>query len=168
MKKLVNIFQIITIGIGFAVILMFLIPRLFGVIPFIVLSGSMEKEIKTGSIAYVNTNVKREEIEVGDIIAFSIGKSQVTHRVFSINEDNTFTTKGDANDTVDLNNVKFQNYKGKTVFSIPYLGYVLRFMQTKVGYCIIILLVLFNLIFLIFTKDDTKSKRNKKMTEVKK
>lgn len=162
MKKIVNIFQITTIVIGVCAIFLFLIPRLFGVIPFIVLSGSMEKEIKTGAIAYVNTNVKSEEIEIGDIIAFSMGKSQVTHRVVSINEDDTFTTKGDANNTVDFNNVKFENYKGKTIFSIPYLGYILRAVQTKVGYCIIIILVIFNLIFLIFSKEDTEKKVNKK------
>lgn len=154
MKKLINVFQYVTIIIAFMIIFIFLIPRIFGIVPFIVLSGSMEKEIKTGSIAYVNTNVKKEEIEVGDIIAFSLGDTQVTHRVVSINDDNTFTTKGDANNTVDLNNVKFENYKGKTIFSIPYLGYVVKSMQTRIGYSIIIILVALDLIFLVFNKDN--------------
>lgn len=161
MKKIIDIFQSITITIGFVIVLLFLVPRIFGIIPFIVLSGSMEKEIKTGSVAYVDTNVKVEDIEVGDIIAFKVGKSQVTHRVVSINEDNTFTTKGDANDTVDLNNVKFKNYKGKTILSIPYAGYALRFVQTKFGYFIMIVFILINLASLMFIKDDNR-KVNKK------
>ena len=160
MKKMINIFQSITITIGFVVILLFLVPRIFGIVPFIVLSGSMEKEIKTGSIAYVNTNVRVEDIKVGDIIAFKVGNSQVTHRVVSINEDNTFTTKGDANDTVDLNNVKFKNYKGKTILSIPYAGYALRLAQTKFGYFIIIVCALINLGSLILVKDNKKIKFN--------
>jgi len=159
MKKIIDIFQSVTIVIGLVVVLLFLVPRIFGIIPFIVLSGSMEKEIKTGSIAYVNTNVGVEDINVGDIIAFKVGKSQVTHRVVSINEDNTFTTKGDANETVDLNNVKFKNYKGKTILSIPYVGYALRFAQTKLGYFTMIVFAAINLWSLLLAKDK-KYKEN--------
>ena len=166
MKKVINVFQFLTITAAFIIILIFLVPRFFGINPFIVLSGSMEEEIKTGSIAYVNTNIKREDIKVGDIIAFSLGDTQVTHRVVSINDDNTFTTKGDANETVDLNNVKFENYKGKTIFSIPYLGYALKLVQTKIGYCIIVILVALNLIVLVLSKDDNKNiNRNKNQRE---
>ena len=165
MKRIFDKFQIITILIGFVVVVLLLIPRFFGIVPYIVLSGSMEKEIRTGSVAYVNTKFNREDIKVGDIIAFSVGQSQVTHRVVSINDDNTYTTKGDANDTVDLKNVKFKNYRGKTIFSIPYIGYIVRFTQTKLGYCIIGMLVLFNLTYIIFCKDDkndsVKIKKNK-------
>ena len=170
MKKIFDKLQIATIFLGILVIIIFMVPRLFGIIPFIVLSGSMEKEIKTGAIAYVNTNYKRENIQVGDIIAFTSGNAQVTHRVVSINEDNTYTTKGDANENVDFKNVKFGDYKGKTIFSIPYLGYIVSFIQTKNGYLIIFALVLLNLAYIIFSKDDkTKkikdTKKNKQMKE---
>lgn len=165
MKKINNIFQIIIIAIGVVMILIFLVPRIFGIVPFIVLSGSMEKEIKTGAIAYVDTKFKREEIKVGDIIAFSIGDRQVTHRVIAINDDNTFTTKGDANNTADMNNVKPENYRGKTIGSIPYVGYILKSIQTKFGYAIIILLVIFNLAILIFLKMEKKLIKQKKKME---
>lgn len=165
MRKLNSIFQIITITIGVVMILIFLVPRIFGIVPFIVLSGSMEKEIKTGAIAYVDTKFKRDEIKVGDIIAFSIGDRQVTHRVIAINDDSTFTTKGDANNTADLNNVKPENYRGKTIGSIPYVGYILKSIQTKFGYAIIILLVIFNLAILIFSKDGEKVNKTKEKME---
>ena len=169
MKKIINIFQYITIAIGIVVIIMFLITRFFGFRPYIVLSGSMEDEIKTGSVAYINQKINVNDIKEGDIIAFRSGASQVTHRVVSINSDNTFTTKGDANKTVDVNNVKFSNYIGKTIFSIPYVGYWLGFFQTKTGYAILMVIVGINIAMLIFSnsedkntnkKDDIKNKKN--------
>lgn len=165
MRKAINIFQYTTIVIGLIVIILFLIPRFIGIRPYIVLSGSMEDAIKTGAVAYVDTNIKAEEIKVGDIIAFNTGAKQVTHRVVSINSDNSFTTKGDANSVVDINSVKFSNYLGKTIFSIPYLGYLLSIFQTKIGYAILIVIVGINIITLIFFNDSEDSNKNSKTNQ---
>lgn len=35
----------------------FVVPKLFGINPYVVLSGSMEPQIHTGAIAFVNTNL---------------------------------------------------------------------------------------------------------------
>lgn len=156
MKKAINIFQYATIVIGFIVIVIFLIPRLFGIKPYIVLSGSMEPKIKTGAVAYIDTKVDVKEIKEGDIIAFNIGAKQVTHRVVEINNDRTFTTKGDANKVIDMNRVKFSSYIGKTIFSIPYLGYVLAAIQTKLGYSILIAVIGINIITIILFDGDKK------------
>lgn len=161
MKKAISIFQYTTITIGIIVIMLFLVPRFIGIRPYIVLSGSMEDEIKTGSVAYVDTKVKAEEIKEGDIIAFNMGAKQITHRVISINSDNTFTTKGDANKVVDPNSVKFSNCLGKTIFSLPYLGYMLGAAQTKIGYIILIFIIGLNLTTLIFNDEDKNNKGNK-------
>lgn len=160
MKKVVNFFQYLTILIGFIVIVIFLVPKLFGIKPYIVVSGSMEDAIKTGSVAYVNTKVPAKEIKIGDVIAFNIGSKQVTHRVIEIHDDNSFTTKGDANKVVDANRVKFANYSGKTVFSIPYIGYGLAMIQTKIGYSILIGIILINIITILFF--DDKNEHDKK------
>ena len=156
MRKAINIFQYTTIAIGLIVIIIFLIPKFFGIRPYIVLSGSMEDAIKTGAVAYVDSNVKVEEIKEGDIIAFNAGTKQVTHRVVSINSDKSFTTKGDAN------SVKFSNYLGKTIFSIPYLGYILSTFQTKIGYATLIIIVGINIVTLIFFNDSEDSNKNSK------
>ena len=44
-----------------------------------------------------------------------------------------FQTKGDANDDVDGSPVYYKNVIGKPVFSIPYLGYLSSWLQTKKG-----------------------------------
>lgn len=119
----------------------------------------MEKEIKTGSIVYVNSNIKVEDIKVGDIIAFSINNGQATHRVISINDNRTFTTKGDANQTEDLTQVKFENYMGKTIFSIPYLGYIVSNLQAHIK--LVIALGILSIILVIVVNKDNKEICNK-------
>ena len=109
--------------------------------------------------------IKVEDIKVGDIIIFQLDETTVTHRVVSINDDNTFTTKGDANQTEDLAPVKFENYKGKTMFSIPYLGYIVNAIKTRTGHFIFFSLIGLNIVHLIFSKEDEEKKINKKGKE---
>lgn len=110
--------------------LLILVPALFlifwflGIRPFIVMSGSMEPVIPTGSICFVDTKASYSEIEPQDTIAFTVGNHMlVTHRVIRITEKG-METKGDANEVSDLQLVTDTNYIGKTMFSIPYLGYL--------------------------------------------
>lgn len=166
MRKVINIFQTVSILMGFIVIALFLVPTIIGIKPFIVLSGSMEDTIKTGSIAYINTHVKAQDIQVGDIIAFDIENAQVTHRAIAINENNTFTTKGDANENEDLAPVKFENYKGKTIFSIPYVGKLITMCQTKTGHFIVFMIIGLNILCLIFSSDSEKSNKKQRNIEI--
>lgn len=81
------------------------IPNIFGIKPMIVLSGSMETQISVGDLAIVK-NIDAKELKEGDIIAFRNGENTVTtHRIVEIKEENgnlSFTTKGDNNNTNDL------------------------------------------------------------------
>ena len=166
---LMNTMQNILIIIGVLVVITFLLPRVFGIIPFVVLSGSMEEQIKTGAIAYADTRAKVEDVKVGDVIVFKVDNEYVTHRVIAINDDNTFTTKGDANQTEDLAPVRFEDFKGQTIFSIPYLGYLLSKIQTRTGTFILCLIVGLNLVYMIFSSDEDKEnkKQDKKIKKEK-
>ena len=57
-----------------------------------------------------------------------------------------FQTKGDANDAVDGTPVHYKNVVGTPVFSIPYLGYLSSWLQTRqgmiMGICIALVLVI--------------------------
>lgn len=44
-----------------------------------------------------------------------------------------FTTKGDANEAVDGSQVYYKNIVGTPVFSVPYLGYLSSWLQTRKG-----------------------------------
>ena len=128
-KKIINVFATLIIVFGGIFLLLFL----FNIKPYVVLSGSMEPTIKTGSICFINRNVKYDSIEVGDIIAYKLNNGTlVTHRVVSKNP-NGLNTKGDNNKDVDGLITTKNNYVGKNAFWIPVIGYVFKAFQTTNG-----------------------------------
>lgn len=127
-----------------------------GIRPYITMSGSMEPKIKTGSVCFVNTRASFYDVEIDDVIAFKAPSGVlVTHRVISAEENGmVLITKGDNNDVEDGTTTTVENFRGKTLFSIPYAGYVLATLQKPqckmmVGIVItaLILLVVIDLFF---------------------
>ncbi|WP_195268136.1 signal peptidase I [Eubacterium sp. 1001713B170207_170306_E7] len=139
------------------------LPRILGMTPLAVLSGSMEPTYHVGSLIYV-AQADPADVQVGDPITFKISDdTMVTHRVVAIDtEAQTFQTKGDANDNVDGGAVAYQNLVGKPVFTIPYMGYVASYANTTTGMIILvtIILVILVLTFLpdLLMKADEKDK----------
>jgi signal peptidase len=117
-------------------------PSVFGVTSMIVLTGSMSGDapdhIEAGDMI-VTKAVDPTTLKVGDVITYmENGKTTVTHRIIGINEDGTFKTKGDANNTEDDTPVKHEDVIGIYAFRIPKLGDVAMFAQTPVGMIIFI------------------------------
>ena len=98
--------------------------------PYIVMSGSMEPDIKTGSLCFISCDDK--DVDVGDVIAYKSGDMIVTHRIIDVTNDG-YITKGDNNDTADLAPVPQNAVMGKAVFSIPRLGYLIMAIKTPRG-----------------------------------
>lgn len=118
--------------IAFALIL----PHIFGYKTYAVLSGSMEPNLRVGSMAYVCPS-SPDKLYLGDIITYRIGGDDsykvVTHRLVKVYKDEEqFITKGDANHVED-GPVAFGQLIGRMCFSIPYLGYIIIYMRTGVG-----------------------------------
>ncbi|MDY5607613.1 MAG: signal peptidase I [Lentihominibacter sp.] len=103
--------------------------------PAIVVSGSMEPVIHTGSMVFVDTN-ERDIVEK-DIIAFDAGGTTVTHRVVGIREDG-FVTKGDANESNDPGIVGQSDVGGKVVMWIPKIGYAAAALRSPAGIMLLI------------------------------
>ncbi len=92
--------------------------------PRIVLSGSMEPAIPTGSICLVDKDVPMDEVEIGDVIAFFIDEqTMVIHRTIRKHVKG-IETQGDANDVSDGISATEDTYAGMVVLSIPVIGYV--------------------------------------------
>ena len=114
----------------------------------IVLSGSMEPIIKTGSIVVVkplSTSSGQADYKIGDIITFqtAINKELITHRIYDIKvvgNEPRYITKGDANNAPDQREILQREIIGKLLFSIPYLGYVVDFAQKPLGFSLIVIL----------------------------
>jgi signal peptidase len=109
---------------------------------YVVQSGSMEPAIGTGSVIFVN-DVPADDVEEGDVITFSksAGAPTTTHRVVEKHEAGNsvrFVTKGDANEDPDPEPVYRNEIVGVTTFSLPLVGYVIGFAQTRLGWLVLV------------------------------
>ena len=134
---------------------------LYGIHPAIVLSGSMEPEIQTGSLCFINTKADIDRVKTGDIIAYSTGDIAVTHRVVAIT-DQGFQTKGDANDSPDVSIVPRENVDGKTIFWVPYIGRILAKTTSTPGRIIMCMLIVILLLSGFLTKKKPNSAQSGK------
>lgn len=107
----------------------------------VVQSGSMEPAILTGSLVVI-TNAA--EYMLGDVVTYgedSRTNVPVTHRIVEkegAGARATFITKGDANEEVDPVPVQPRDIIGKVAFTLPYLGYLIEFARTKLGFALLI------------------------------
>src|SRR3989344_780659 len=107
----------------------------------IVQSGSMEPTIKTGALVVLKPF---DEYQIGDVIMFGEDtktKVPTTHRIVADEVRSGvfyYTTKGDANEDPDPQQVAQSEVIGKVLFSIPYFGYVLDFAKKPLGFALLI------------------------------
>ncbi len=105
-----------------------------GLKSFVVVSGSMEPTIPTGSIIYT---VQKSFYNPLDIIAFNQGDRVITHRVVGIETVGSeifYKTKGDANNVEDSNLVNRRDVVGVTMITAPYLGKIVMSFKTPLGF----------------------------------
>lgn len=124
--RILNILSGLLLFSFLMIALVFVVPKFAGVHPYTVLSGSMEPEILTGAIAYINTH--DTDVAIGDVITYRMEKANgsiahVTHRIVRT-DDEGFVTKGDANEAEDMTRVHENQIVGTYLFSIPKLGYL--------------------------------------------
>jgi signal peptidase len=143
MKLFFNIIYSVVFAVMLALALLFvstLFP-VFGVEAKVVKSGSMTPAISVGSLVVIHP---APVYKVGDVITFGKDtKTQIptTHRIVAIKGEGdaqTFQTKGDANNAADPSLTKIADVHGKVVASIPYLGYLLAFARTPMGFALLV------------------------------
>lgn len=122
-------------------------PEIFGHRMYVVLSGSMEPVIRTGSIVVDDPNVDTKTLKVGDVVTFKASDDPnmlITHRIMAIETQDgqlAFQTKGDANDAPDTSLVPAQNIVAKyDNLTIPYLGFIMEFLKSKKGIALLLIL----------------------------
>ncbi|MBR0480873.1 MAG: signal peptidase I [Firmicutes bacterium] len=109
------------------------LPKLFGFRIYNVVTPSMVPALNPGSLVYVK-ETEASEIGEGDIIAFESDGEVVVHR--AVENDTAFrevTTKGDANETIDIYPVPYNKVIGKVVFNIPKAGTFFMYLSTAKG-----------------------------------
>lgn len=159
-KEIINVLTTLIICIGS----LFIILYIFGIVPYVVLSGSMEPTIGTGSVCFINKNANIENIKEKDIIAFKLRDGTlVTHRAIKV-DNSGIITKGDNNKVADSNVVNKENFVGKNLFWIPKVGYVVKAFQTTKGKIIAVAIIVLLLVSgFLFGEDKNKEKTNKEL-----
>lgn len=132
---------------------------MMGYKPYVVLSGSMEPVISTGSVAWINENVAYDDINKGDIIAFKNQDVQVIHRAISITEDG-IETKGDNNDVSDGISTTKANYTGRYMTHVPKAGYILYSKKNRIFLIIgFVFLYMLSLFLDLFANEKSTDKK---------
>jgi signal peptidase len=137
-------------GLGIALLIAVVAPFVVYAVPavvgaeysFVVLTASMTPAIAPGDVVVVDDR-DPATIAEGDVITFTRGTNEVpvTHRVVGVTATGGeffFETKGDANDGPDSAAVPAANVLGTVAFSIPYIGYVIQFTDSSVGFLLLV------------------------------
>lgn len=142
------------------------IPQFLGYQVYTVVTGSMEPEMPVGSLVYIQ-RTDAAQAQPGEIVAFYGARDSaaiITHRVVENRVVmGEIITKGDANQTNDMNPVEYENFIGTVTVSIPKLGSVAQIMTSVEGKtaaaCVIALAVVLHVISIILDKDKNSKER---------
>jgi len=145
------------------------LPSLFGYKLLIELSDSMNDTIKTGDLLIIK-DVKSSDILVGDILSYRGEKNKIiTHRVTGLiirDEKYYFETKGDNNDSKDLDLVPGKSIEGVMVHRIKSLGFIFSFLNTMTGKVVIVLVTLIIFLSTLFIAELKKEKNKEEELEI--
>lgn len=137
------------------------VPSVFGIKPFIVLSGSMESKIHKGDLI-LTKEIDPTKVKIEDVIAFRDAENTVTtHRVIDIVEkegESYFITKGDNNTTQDRNLVALKDIEGIYIGRIPGIGSIMSSLSEPTT--ILILILGITIIFVIGFSISNKKQRD--------
>lgn len=139
----------ITYNILFVLLLLsatFILLTTYDIVPgynfYVVMSGSMEPSIHTGSIVGIKEENEYEIQDVVTIMQQNNTSETYTHRIVekrNENEIKTFKTKGDANETADPDPVDEKQILGRVFISIPVIGYIVHFAKQPTGFILMII-----------------------------
>ncbi|MEK7166684.1 MAG: signal peptidase I, partial [Patescibacteria group bacterium] len=145
-KQIIRIVEVcfsLTAGFIGAFLLFALIPLEGNYKLLVVQSGSMEPTVPLGSLVLV---VPQIEYTPGDIVTFFPSEKEknnlVTHRINSFDSDTfgfIYKTKGDANKSPDLATIGKEQILGKTVLTLPLIGFLTHQMQTPLGFIFVVI-----------------------------
>lgn len=108
-------------------------PMPFGYGAGIVLSGSMEPELRVDDVIIVH---RETSYQVGDVVVYRSGRSAVVHRIVQVSGSDVIT-KGDANNAAD-EPIRLSDINGKVVARIPRAGTVVDYIRSPLGVILVL------------------------------
>jgi signal peptidase len=180
MKRVLHVLSWVVFVAVLAIAGLMLIPSLLGYDRYVIVSGSMEPAIGTGSVVY-DRAVPVEDLSVGDVVTFMPPpefhqKDPVTHRIHKISHDSKgarqFRTKGDANESVDPWTIVFDGPdQARVEHHVEKVGYVYMALSNRWVQLLVIgvpAMLLFALIVIALWREAgeavTREERGKSLT----
>lgn len=159
--SIILIIFIVTIGFNIfysKIILKEDLIQIFGKSFFIVTSGSMEPEIRSGELIVITED---KNYKKNDIVTYKdLDNSFVTHRIVGETEKG-FILKGDANNINDEEVLK-SSIKGKVIYHSKLIGFFIIFILKPLVVIYIVLFIVINIYFYFISKDVKEWKIIKK------
>lgn len=145
MRRTAGIISNVVLAALVVLVIAFAGVRLVGLVPYAVLSGSMEPVYPVGSLIYVR-EADPATIKPGDSVTFEKGNGVIaTHQAYEVDVDaQEIRTQGIANINSDgsvmkdAEPVSFSDVIGVPVACVPLLGYVNSFVTSTAGTFIVV------------------------------
>lgn len=100
----------------------------------------------------------KEEIELYDVICYKADNRLIIHRVIELLEDG-YITRGDANNISDSIVLKDDVVGVYTNFKIPYLGYLVFYLQSSYGILAFVVIYIILILYSIYNSKLNKVKK---------
>lgn len=143
-------------------------PSFLNIEIYSVTSESMKPRLNINDIVIVKKDYTNEEYKVGNIITFVNSNNEIiTHRITEVTTadlERAYVTKGDNNELVDLELVRYKQIIGKVIYTMPKFGTIVNLLKNECFFsCAIILLIL----IVWFDNKSTKKKLERKLAREK-
>ena len=146
--KILNIVIKIVYNLLFVLLLIsatFILLTTYDAIPgynfYVVMSGSMEPAIHTGSVVGIKEEDSYDLQNIVTVTQPNNPSETYTHRIVekTTEDTTTYKTKGDANKAADPDPVSEEQILGKVFASIPLIGYLVHFAKQPTGFILMII-----------------------------
>ena len=138
MRLATNFLAFLALGVIAGGVLLVTAPRLVGVTPFTILSGSMQPSYDVGDVV-LDERVAPDAVRPGDVVTFtdpSRDGATVTHRVERLTRNGDqvhFVTRGDANNASEKWAVAANGTIGRVRMRVPKVGWALQWARSREG-----------------------------------
>ena len=141
------------------------VPTIFGYSSLMVATGSMSGTIEEGDLIIIRDT---DDYKIGDIVTFFQDGDDIptTHRIYNIDENGNWKTRGDANNSYDKRSITNDEIIGEVVLVIPYVGTFIDWAVEGGGliYIVGIFLILGLGIYIIKGDDDEDEEESSEPT----
>ena len=142
------------------------VPSIFGYSSLIVSTGSMNGlDMNEGDLIIIRDT---DDYKIGDIVTFFQDGDDIptTHRIYNIDENGNWKTRGDANNSYDKRSITNDEIIGEVILVIPYVGTFIDWAVEGGGliYIVGIFLILGLGIYIIKGDDDEDEEESSEPT----